>query len=75
MALSDNIRMAWIRVIDKTKSSATHRGECSSKFLFIFGIGAIDAEGTEFGTRNTRSIADYGRRRCRGWVERVDLPR
>jgi hypothetical protein len=41
MALSDNIRMAWIRVIDKTKSSATHRGECSSKFLFIFGIGAL----------------------------------
>jgi hypothetical protein len=41
MALSDNIRMAWIRAIDKTKSSATHRGECSSKFLFIFGIGAL----------------------------------
>jgi hypothetical protein len=25
ITLSDNIRMAWIRVIDKTKSSATHR--------------------------------------------------
>jgi len=50
MALLDNARMAWIRVIDKTKIPLAHSGSMFLKLPFYFRNWRDRCdEGTEFG--------------------------